>query len=1508
MDVRAFHSNDANPPRWSPMPRPTHHLPTPGITNTSATGNRFLRESTTSQDPCSVYSTTVFLATGVQDPAAVLRLLILLAGDIESNPGPATQSRSCNSCKKVIRKPPANRPTSSQPLQCKQVDCDNVCHRIKTCSGISRYSSKPRWLCKLHNPATQSTAHHHPSPSDPAVSPTTPPATTALPPLPSTPQKQQCYRCKKTIRRGFIPILCGQCKKPFHAKCTKLTREAAAQAKANPGAWTCKRCVTLAAPDPALIDPSSHRSVSESLRKQYKPSLKIYQWNADGLSTKIYELKHRLLKHDIDICMIQETKLRLGDSTPRIPGYACLRDDRKAMYGGGLITYIKETLVYERIGYGTRWATEVMTFRTKLGRNKWLQLSNVYVPPPTHCHTEVKLASTIIPTSEDCIIVGDFNAHSPVWDHHFPPDNRGEEIEEWLINEDLETLNTGVNTRISRIDNQRDSAPDLTICGKTFSRKCTWELAECIGSSDHIPICVKISTSVNHQSIRGSEAKWRIKNVDWNAFSVAAEQSICSISPDASIKTRIALFNGALISSATENVGRVKRPKKPKPWMNPSVRTAVRKRNRLWRERTKYADKKSWREDWLTACHEASETAKEAKAESWKDFLEEVVTEKSSDELWKVIKSLDGCPDSNSPNEVLIHKKRRITSNRRKADVFMQHYASVSKLKFTKEDRIINRELKKRLSNEDAQPPTPFSMRELKRAISKMKTKGAAGPDDIPPSFLKALGDKSLQVLLDIFNSSFHLADCPQVWKNALIIPLLKSGKPAGELKSFRPISLTSCVVKLFERMLADRITHLAETNGWLSSYQAGFRRGRSCEDQILRMVQAIEDGFQKPKMERSVLVLLDFSAAFDTVWRQKLLLTMLNTGVPHAYVKWLFHFLNNRQARVKFNGAISNSRKLHQGLPQGSVLSPLLFIFYINSLAAQLPSSNTNCLFADDVSILATHRKLQSALDEIQTAVDIVAEWCKSWKLNLNASKSEVSFFSTYGKDASWRPDLSIDGASVKFNPNPVLLGVTLDRSLSFAPHTTNVAERVSGKTNVLAALSHSDWGCSRDQLKAVYLSSIRSIMDYGGAGWQPWLKPSNVAILERSQNKALGRVTGQHVGSPFGSKNLEAGIPTYETTIKRNCLKAQEKGLRLPDDHPKNIAFTNNVPPRTSRQSCRSLAKKLTQQLPINITNRKPITLFPNTPPWEDVSDISIYDTVPGVAKRTDELASKREATIRRINELAADCNYVIYTDGSASQGRLDGGAAAVITIGSAYDPRVIRTLHKRGGSLTCSYEEEATALELAANWMLEHCAKESRVLICTDSKSICQKLIGNSIFIADLRQLLSSVPGTIIIQWVPGHSDIPGNELADAAAKAATTIQAVPRSISFSSASSFINLKVADKPFPHPRPNEAYKGKTKKQEDRITNRADQVLLACLRSGKHKAFRKYQHALDGYTDPSCPRCEEPLHTLEHWLLYCPGTREAVYRTYRFTPTTLEVMSTHTRETVSLARAKLLA
>ena len=142
------------------------------------------------------------------------------------------------------------------------------------------------------------------------------------------------------------------------------------------------------------------------------------------------------------------------------------------------------------------------------------------------------------------------------------------------------------------------------------------------------------------------------------------------------------------------------------------------------------------------------------------------------------------------------------------------------------------------------------------------------------------------------------------------VILILNAGKPANEVASYRPISLMSCVAKLLERMLADRLYYIAETKNPFSPIQAGFRRGRSCVDQILRIVQSIEDRFQKKPMHHSVLVLLDFSKAYDTVWREKLLLRMLDMGISITIIRWLRSFLNDRRARVQLFNVLSNSRR----------------------------------------------------------------------------------------------------------------------------------------------------------------------------------------------------------------------------------------------------------------------------------------------------------------------------------------------------------------------------------------------------------------------------------------------------------------------------------------------------------------------------------------------------------------------------------------------------------------------
>ena len=130
----------------------------------------------------------------------------------------------------------------------------------------------------------------------------------------------------------------------------------------------------------------------------------------------------------------------------------------------------------------------------------------------------------------------------------------------------------------------------------------------------------------------------------------------------------------------------------------------------------------------------------------------------------------------------------------------------------------------------------------------------------------------------------------------------------------------------------------------------------------MTQIVQAIEDGFQKRPMQRSVLTLLYFSKAYDTVWREKLLLHMLNTGIPPSFIRWICSFLSDRRGRVQLFNVFSSSRRFTQVLPQGSILAPLLFLFYINDLPTTCKNDAVTALFADDVSILTTTRKTQDA------------------------------------------------------------------------------------------------------------------------------------------------------------------------------------------------------------------------------------------------------------------------------------------------------------------------------------------------------------------------------------------------------------------------------------------------------------------------------------------------------------------------------------------------------------------
>ena len=803
----------------------------------------------------------------------------------------------------------------------------------------------------------------------------------------------------------------------------------------------------------------------------------------------------------------------------------------------------------------------------------------------------------MISASTQAIIVGDFNGHSRLWDYLQPPDPRGQELEDWILDHDLHVLNDGSPTRHSRITGNA-STPDLTLCGSAWSSKTTWRLEEPLGSSDHLPIATTINHAVHYHPVVPRAAAWKRNGVEWSTFSEEVDRRMEQLPVENNISLRVARFNTTLTEVADTHVGKTKPRRSAKQWMTPHVRAKVRTRNRLRRTIGQN------REEWIAACQDANEAINEAKDASWRDFLADAVTDANDTKLWGIVHSLNGTPNANSPNEAMIHNGRTITDAKTKATIFASQYAKVSNPPMSKPDRDLNRQFKQRAEapSADDESCSPLRMIELRNAIGKMKTKGAAGPDGIPPTFLKALGPRALDELLAIFNVSFCNADCPRIWRVATIIPLLKAGKSASDIASYRPVSLTSCCVKLLERILADRLFHIAETRNLFSRFQAGFRKGRSCEDQILRIVQSIEDGFQQKPMQRSVMALLDFSKAYDTVWREKLLLHLLDLGIPATFVRWLQAFLNDRRARVRLHGVFSESRKFRQGLPQGSVLAPLLFIFYINDLANCLPEKDTIAMFADDVAIVATARDKLVAERSVQSSIDIVVEWSQRWKLQLNATKSEAAAFSTWTNDGKWSPTLTVNGTPIPSTNTPRLLGVTLERSLTFNAHIDKLTTSLSTSLRALQAVAHSKWGWQKHNLRSIFFAFVRSRLDYAAPAWQPWISTTNMERLDRLQNRALRLVTGQLLSTPLEALRLEANVESYATTSSRATVRAHEQALRSADDHPKRTTLEVTVPQRLpSRSSWRRKATELASRLPADTNNREQFDLFA-TPPWQE------------------------------------------------------------------------------------------------------------------------------------------------------------------------------------------------------------------------------------------------------------------------------------------------------------------
>ena len=236
----------------------------------------------------------------------------------------------------------------------------------------------------------------------------------------------------------------------------------------------------------------------------------------------------------------------------------------------------------------------------------------------------------------------------------------------------------------------------------------------------------------------------------------------------------------------------------------------------------------------------------------------------------------------------------------------------------------------------------------------------------------------SLFTLKILFLKIFEVCwTIPTIWKEAVVRPIPKKGKDKQDPSSYHPISLLSCVGKLLERTINKRLIWHLESNSVLASTQTGYRQFRSTEGK-----------------KKVLAVFFDLSKTFDKVWKEGLLLKLLRAGVHGKMYKWLSDFLFNRTARVKLDGMISRQVKLREGVPQGSVVSPTLFLVYMNDITTTVPRHVSNTLHADDFAVWCAEEHITRAVHPIQNTINEVCSWTESWALQLNTTKTVSTLF----------------------------------------------------------------------------------------------------------------------------------------------------------------------------------------------------------------------------------------------------------------------------------------------------------------------------------------------------------------------------------------------------------------------------------------------------------------------------------------------------------------------------------
>jgi hypothetical protein len=408
-----------------------------------------------------------------------------------------------------------------------------------------------------------------------------------------------------------------------------------------------------------------------------------------------------------------------------------------------------------------------------------------------------------------------------------------------------------------------------------------------------------------------------------------------------------------------------------------------------------------------------------------------------------------------------------------------------------------------------------------------MPNYGLSNPDGFPFHLIKLLPLKYSRFMDMLFKLSYQSGSVPAPWKTGFVVPIFKKGD-RSDPANYRPVSITSPCCKVLEHIIVDYMNSFLSLNNVITPSQHGFRKFHSCESQLTNLTQELSSTLDNSGQTDAIF--LDFSKAFDKVSHPLLLSKLNSMGFTDLVIGWIKNFLSERQQCIKLGDHLSSFKPVSSGVPQGSVLGPILFSIFINDLPDNI-RSNTR-LFADDCVLT---RQVNSISDcaLLQHDLSAVENWCSTWSMSMNADKCKIVSFTKKTNPLNF--DYSLCGHTLERTKEYKYLGLIVADNLSWSKHIDHVTKKAM---KALYFVRRQFWQSGIEVKKLLCSSLVRSHLEYAAVAWDPHLK-NNIKALEMVQRRAVRFV--------FNNYHYKSSVTRMLTITEWPLLKSRRQIARL-------------------------------------------------------------------------------------------------------------------------------------------------------------------------------------------------------------------------------------------------------------------------------------------------------------------------------------------------------------------------